>query len=81
MHKKRKRKSKQEVKERMEDEIIEQVKRINNSNNSVPAVCYKCEMKCEKYSLQENNDLILRQKKTHLRNLRRTHVGMEFYST
>jgi hypothetical protein len=60
MHKKRKRKSKQEVKERMEDKIIEQGKRINvNSNSSVPEICYKCEMICEKYSLQEN-ELILR---------------------
>jgi hypothetical protein len=59
MHKKRKRKSKQEVKEGMEDEIIEQGKRINdNSNSSVPAICYKCEMICEKYSLQENNESV-----------------------
>jgi hypothetical protein len=34
MHKKRKRISKHEVKERMEDEIIEQGERINDDSNS-----------------------------------------------
>jgi hypothetical protein len=42
------------MKERMEDEIIEQGKRIkDDSNSSVPAIFYKCEMMCEKHSLQE----------------------------
>jgi hypothetical protein len=59
MHKKRKRISQQEVKERMENEIIEQDERINDdSNSSVPAICYKCEMIREKYSLQENNESV-----------------------
>jgi hypothetical protein len=41
---------KKEEKERIEDEIIEQGKRINdNSNSSVPAICYKCEKIRKKY--------------------------------
>jgi hypothetical protein len=44
MRKERKRISKQEMKERLEDKIIEQDKTINEySNRSVPAICYKCE--------------------------------------
>jgi hypothetical protein len=59
MHKKRKRISKQEIKERMGIEIVEQDERIYcDSNSSVPAICYKCEMIREKYSLQENNESV-----------------------
>lgn len=58
-YKKRKRKSKQEVKERMDDEMIEQGKRVNdNSNSSVTTVCYMSEIICEKYSLQENDECV-----------------------
>jgi hypothetical protein len=43
----------------VEDEIIEKGKRINDyPNSSVPAICYKCEMISEKYSLQENNESV-----------------------
>jgi hypothetical protein len=57
--KKRKRKLKQEVKERMEDEIMERAKIINDdSNSSIPTICYKSEKICEKYSLQENDESV-----------------------
>jgi hypothetical protein len=58
-YKRRKRKSKQEMKGRMEDEIIEQGKRVNDdSNSSVSTICYKSERVCEKYSLQENDESV-----------------------
>jgi hypothetical protein len=59
IHKKRKIISKQKVKERIEDEIIERGERINDdSNSTVPAICYKCEIIREKYSVQENNETL-----------------------
>jgi hypothetical protein len=58
-YKKSKRKSKQEVKGRMEDEITEQGKRIDDdSNSSVPSISCKCEVICEKCSLHENDESV-----------------------